>query len=132
MEESAAGRRGQFRRPAAHRRRPVPDDGDDRNGVLDRGLALREPALRGRADDVRAAVLQPVLLPVDGEGLPGTGDHLPHLRDDPAVEHRVLPAAVVRPGLDEVGFRRQAGGVDGIFRPLSIWCLDAPVVFLRP
>ena len=83
-------------------------DGHDRNGVLDRGLALREPALCGRADDVRAAVLQPVLLPADGEDLPGTGDHLPHLRDDPALEHRVLPAAVVRPGLEEGGSRRRA------------------------
>ncbi|MCK7479842.1 MAG: hypothetical protein M0C28_23055 [Candidatus Moduliflexus flocculans] len=37
-----------------------------------------------------------LLLPADRADLPGADDHVPHLRDDPAVEHRLLPAALNR------------------------------------
>ena len=56
MAWHAAGWRGQLIRPAPDRRRAIRDLRRDRHGLLDRRLAVREPAVRCRAHDVRAAV----------------------------------------------------------------------------
>ncbi len=72
----------------------VLDPRGHRDRVLDRRLALREPVVRGRADHVHPAVLQPRLLPPDRQDLPRSDHDLPGLRDDPALQHRLLHPAV--------------------------------------
>ena len=65
--------------------------------LLDRWLALREPAVRRGADDVCPALLSPAVLPNDRPGLSGRDDHVPGVHHDPADEHRLLLAALIPP-----------------------------------
>lgn len=78
------------------RGRAVRHPGGDRNGLLDGWLAVREPAVRCRSDDVRIAVFQPLFLPHDGKNLSGTDGYVPDIRHDPDYEHGHIPAPARR------------------------------------
>ena len=57
-------------------------------------MAVREPVVRGRADDVRFAVFQPLFLPHHGANLSGSHGDLPGVHHDSVDEYGCLLAAV--------------------------------------
>ena len=94
MEKHARGWFCQLAGPDTDRDCPVHDFRVDWDGLLDGWLAVRQPAVRGGAHDVRIALLQPVFLSHDGKDLPGAHDHMPDLYHDPDFKHGYLFAAI--------------------------------------
>ena len=96
MEGYAAGRHWQLDRPVIDRRCAVCDVLVDGHGLLDGRLAVREPVVRSRTDDVRIAILQSVFLQNDGQNLPRANDHRPDIYNDSDFKHGDLSTVVVK------------------------------------
>ena len=94
MEEYAGRGLCQLAWSYVYRGRPVPDLRRDGHRLLDGWLVIREPVVRGRADDVCSAVLQPLFLQYDGQNLPGPDDHGPDIYHDSDLKHGDLFTAL--------------------------------------
>ena len=104
MEEHAGRRFCEFSRFNADRGGPVRDLCGNWNRLLDRWLAIRQPAFCRSADDVRIAVPEPVLLQYDGQNLSRPDGNGPDIYHDPDFQHGDLPAAV---GSAATGWKRR-------------------------
>lgn len=99
MEKYAGGRFRQFAGTDAHRGRAVRDLCADRDRLLDGWLVIRKPVVRGSADDVRAALFQPLFFPHDGQDLSRAHDHGPGFHHDPYFKYGDLYTVVTDQGL---------------------------------
>ena len=98
MEEHAPRRYRKFTGTPVDRGRPVRDICADGNCVLDGWLAIRQLAVCRGADDVRAALFQPLLLQGDGQDLPGADGDLPDFCHGSDFEYGFLSPALINRG----------------------------------